>query len=122
MNQRLMGIVMGCVSIASFATNCPNPNTTSLQWGVTPAPWVVNPFSPNQPQGEEGTLFVRANILVAVYARGVVCTYQNSLGEYSIWWQGPTKIPAPVDYYWIETLGGYICTEGLDYCNFSVAK
>lgn len=100
------------------ATNCPDPQTTSLKWGVPPTPWVVNPYSPNRPQGEESTRFVRANILVAGYGQGVLCTYRNSLGEFSIWWQVLTKIPARVDYNWIETLGGFVCTQGLEQCQF----
>lgn len=108
-------------SLAAQATNCPDPETTSLKWGVPPPPWVVNPYSPNRPQGEEGTRFVRANILVAGYGQGVVCTYRNSLGEYSIWWQVLTKIPARSDYNWIDTIGGFVCTQGLLQCQFYVA-
>jgi hypothetical protein len=99
-------------------TNCPDPNTTSLQWGVPPAPWVVNPVSPNRPQGEANTRFIRTNILVAGYGQGVLCTYRNSVGEYSIWWQALTKIPARTDYHWIETLGGVVCAQGLEQCQF----
>ncbi len=92
-----------------------------MQWGVPPEPWEVNPFSPNSPQGEENTLFVRANVLVAGYGQGVTCTYRNSLGEYSIWWPVLTKIPARDDPLWIKTMGGYVCTRGLTQCHFSVA-
>lgn len=108
------------VAHASLNT-CPNPETTSLKWGVPPAPWVINPVSPNPPQGDDDTRFVRANILVAGYGQGVVCTYHMSVGEYSIWWPVLTKIPAPIDYNWIDTQGGFVCTQGLLECEFSVA-
>lgn len=108
-------------SVATYATSCPDPQTTSLRWGVPPSPWVENPYSSNSPQGEENTRFVRANILIAGFGRGVVCTYKISVGEYSIWWQAPTKIPGPVDYNWIETLGGFVCTQGIEHCVFHVA-
>lgn len=68
-------------TVTAYATNCPDPQTTSLKWGVPPAPWTVNPYSPNRPQGDKNTLFVRANILVAGYGQGVVCTYRNSGGN-----------------------------------------
>lgn len=103
------------------ATNCPDPQTTSLKWGVPPDPWTVNPYSPNRPQGEKNTRFVRANILVAGYGQGVVCTYRNSVGEYSIWWQVLTKIPSRLDYNWVDTLGGFVCTQGLEQCQFYTA-
>lgn len=118
----LLAFSLGFCSITSHASTCPDPGTTSLQWGVPPAPWVVNPFSLNDPQGEEGTLFVRANILVAGYGQGVMCTYRMSAGEYSIWWQVKTKIPARSDYSWIETLGGFVCTQGLSLCQFYTAS
>lgn len=100
---------------------CPDPETSSLKWGVIPKPWVENPYSPNRVQGEEGTRFAKANILVAGRGRGVTCTYKNSLGLYSIWWPVSIKVPARTDYYWIESLGGYVCTESLNDCQFSVA-
>jgi hypothetical protein len=105
----------------SYAVNCPNPQTTSLKWGVPPPPWEVNPFSPHPPQGDENTRFVRANILVAGYGQGVLCTYRNSGGEYSIWWQVLTKIPARSDYKWIDTLGGFVCSQSLELCEFYVS-
>lgn len=115
-------IISGAFLLASSfianSTTCPDPDTTSLKWGVPPSPWVENPFSPNKPQGEENTRFVKANILVARYGQGVTCTYKNSVGEYSIWWQVLTKIPARSDYSWIDTLGGYVCTQGLTACHF----
>ena len=117
-----LGLSLALYSLVIHATNCPDPDTTSLQWGVPPPPWEVNPYSAHSPQGEENTRFVRANILVAGYGRGVVCTYQNSIGEYSIWWQVLTKIPARVDYNWIDTLGGFVCTQGLTQCGFYTAS
>ncbi|ARB90811.1 DUF3757 domain-containing protein [Legionella longbeachae] len=106
----------------AHSTICPDPKTTSLQWGVPPEPWVVNPVSPHRPQGDVNTSFVRANILVAGYGRGVVCTYRNSIGEYSIWWPTLTKIPSRLDYHWIETLAGFVCFQGLEQCQFYGAK
>ncbi len=108
-------------STISFAYTCPDPNTTSLKWGVPPEPWLVNPFSAHAPQGEENARFVKANILVAGYGQGVVCTYRISIGDYSIWWPVLTKIPAREDYRWIDTLGGFVCIQGLTQCEFHVA-
>lgn len=116
-----MGLLLVLYSSCSCATLCPDPETTSLQWGVPPLPWVENPFSSNSPQGEANTHFVRANILVAGLGRGVLCTYKISLGEYSIWWPVLTKIPARSDYHWIDTLGGFVCTDGIAQCEFHVA-
>lgn len=116
-----LGLFFVPCSFISYASDCPDPETTSLKWGVPPLPWVENPYSPHSPQGEENTRFVRANILVAGYGQGVTCTYQNSVGEYSIWWQVLTKIPARVDYNWIDTLGGFVCTQSLTQCQFYTA-
>ena len=104
------------------AAICPDPNTGSLSWGEIPAPWEANPFSANTPQGEVNTKFVRANIMVAGIGRGVVCTYHNSLGEYSIWWDTLVKIPARIDYNWIDALGGYVCAKSLEICEFSTPE
>ncbi|MGC1183277.1 DUF3757 domain-containing protein [Legionella sp.] len=104
----------------SYATHCPDAQTTSLQWGEVPSPWIVSPYS-SQPQGDDNTRFIRANILVAGYGRGVTCTYQNSAGIYTIWWSVLTKIPSRMDYHWIDTLGGFVCTQGVEECQFSVA-
>ena len=100
---------------------CPDPETSSLKWGVPPKPWLVNPYSSHAPQSEENTQFVRANILIAGIGRGVVCTYRNSVGLYSIWWPVRIKSPARGDYNWIDTYGGFVCTESLAICQFSVA-
>lgn len=115
-----LGMVLALGSFSGFATNCPDPQTTSLKWGEVPAPWMINPYS-QRPQGDDNTRFVRANILVAGYGRGVTCTYRNSAGEYSIWWPILTKIPSRMDYNWIDSLGGFICTQGIGECQFSVA-
>lgn len=117
-----LGLFLAPFSLITHASVCPDPDTTSLQWGVPPEPWQENPFSANHPQGEENTQFVRANILVAGYGKGVMCTYRNSVGEYSIWWQVLTKIPARTDYSWIDTLGGFVCTQGLNECQFYTAQ
>ncbi|WP_423202088.1 DUF3757 domain-containing protein [Legionella fairfieldensis] len=107
--------------MAQAATvKCPDPNTSSLQWGKVPEPWFADPYSLNRPQGEVGTQFVRANILVAGLGRGAVCTYKNSVGFYSIWWPGRIKIPAREDANWIDTYGGFVCTKYAE-CLFSVA-
>ena len=101
---------------------CPDPETSSLSCGEIPAPWQENPFSPNSPQGEEGTQFVRANILVTSgLGQGVTCTYKFSLGEYSIWWPVLTKLPSRNDVRWVDTVSGYICTQSLSACEFFVA-
>lgn len=100
------------------AAICPDPNNSSLKWGEVPPPWAVNPFSENSPQGEIGTRFSRANILVAGFGRGVVCTYQSSAGYYSIWWQVNVKVPARIENYWRDTLGGFECNESLEACVF----
>lgn len=111
-------LVLLVTSLAQ-ATICPDPNNSSLQEGVIPPPWELNPFSANRPYGEEGTHFVRANILVAgSYGRGVVCTYLNSVGFYSIWWPVTSKIPPRSDNNWRDTLGGYECTTSLTGCVF----
>lgn len=100
---------------------CPDPNTSSLSWGQPPAPWVKSPFSV-EPQGEKGARFVKAAILVTGdLGQGAVCTYRNSLGEYSIWWQGRVKVPAKSDYNWIDVPSGLICTNSIEACLFTVA-
>ena len=111
-------LILLAMSQVHAAEICPDPNNSSLQYGVIPPPWVVNPFSDNKPQGEKNTLFVRANILVAGFGRGVLCTYRNSVGYYSIWWQVSVKIPAPIDNNWRDSLGGFECTSSLEACVF----
>jgi hypothetical protein len=119
MKKFSLGLALIFGSLGCFATNCPDPQTTSLRWGEIPSPWIANPYS-RPPTGEEDTRFIRAHILVAGYGRGVSCTYYNGSGEYSIWWPVLTKIPAPQDYNWINTLGGFVCAQGLEQCQFSV--
>jgi hypothetical protein len=116
-----IGLLFVPLSSMTLASNCPDPATTSLQWGVPPVPWRENPFSPNSPQGEDNTQFVRANILVAGYGQGVTCTYVNSVGEYSIWRPVLAKIPARGDYAWIDVPGGFVCSMGLNECRFYTA-
>ncbi len=109
-------------SLTAQSETCPDPATSSLQYGIIPPPWQENPFSAHAPQGEKGARFVRANILVAGIGRGVVCNYKNSIGYYSIWWPVGVKIPARVDYNWLEGNMGYNCTISPEACVFYVAQ
>jgi hypothetical protein len=112
----LMFLGFGC-----FGAHCPDPQTTSLQWGEVPEPWIISPYS-SSPVGDPNVFFIRANILVVgYYGRGILCTYRYPSGEYSIWWPVNTKIPSRLDYAWIDTLGGFVCVQGLEECQFSVA-
>lgn len=104
--------------IQARAAICPDPNNSSLQQGIIPPPWEINPFSESKPVADLDTRFVRANILISGYGRGVVCTYQNSVCAYSIWWQVGVKIPAPIENNWHESLGGYECNTTFDSCVF----
>ncbi|WP_131793446.1 DUF3757 domain-containing protein [Legionella brunensis] len=117
----MAGLLLFTLTSKAAMLSCPDPDTTSLKWGVIPKPWIENPYSPNRVQGEDGTRFVRANIMVAGMGRGVVCAYSNSLGLYSIWWPVRVKIPARTDYNWIDTYGGFVCTQSLTDCIFSIA-
>ena len=116
----ILGFLGFAANSAVHSEHCPDPQTTSLQWGAPPSPWIENPFSANSPQGDENTRFVRANIVVAGYGQGVVCTYRIATGDYSIWWPVRTKIPAPTESSWMSTLGGFVCSQGLDQCQFQV--
>lgn len=116
-----LGLIGALYAGCNYALTCPDPQTTSLKWGVPPEPWQVNPFSAYDPQGDEATRFLRANILVAGYGQGVVCTYRMSIGDYSIWWPVLTKVPSRMDYSWIDAPGGFVCTQGLELCRFEVA-
>lgn len=115
----LLGLMF---NVQSQSAVCPDPNTSALQWGIVPPPWSIDPFSENQPQAEPGTQFVRAFILVAGIGRGVVCTYRNSLGPYSIFWLVGVKIPPFTDVYWRNNLAGFECTESVEACVFYTAR
>nr|WP_164493056.1 DUF3757 domain-containing protein [Legionella micdadei] len=117
-------MILCLLSLVTYAEmkTCPDPKSTSLKWGQPPKPWEVNPYSPNRPQIDENTKFVRANILVAGMGQGVACTYQTSTGLYSIWWQVRVMIPAREDYNWIYSLGGFVCAGSLKDCQFSIAE
>lgn len=119
--DKKFGLVFVLWSSFACADVCPDPRTSSLQWGVPPAPWEISPIS-NRPQAEKGTRFVSANILVARYGRGIMCTYRNSLGNYSIWQQILTKIPPRISNDWIAAPGGYVCTASLEECQFYTAN
>ncbi|MBA2711865.1 MAG: DUF3757 domain-containing protein [Tatlockia sp.] len=126
---RLIHIVLlvttSLVSFSSLAARmtCPDPQNSSLKNGIPPTPWSVNPFSSNAPNVDINTQFAKANILATgSKGLGVVCFYKNQAGLYSIWWQALVKIPAPQDYNWINTNGGFICTESFQSCQFSVAQ
>ncbi|KTD22389.1 DUF3757 domain-containing protein [Legionella londiniensis] len=116
--QILFGSVLLLCMNAAFAANCPDPGNSSLLWGEVPPSWELSPFSENSVQGEEGTQFTRANILVAGRGHGVACTYENSLGYYTIWKQASVHVPASMDYNWHKTLGGYECTASVAACLF----
>lgn len=122
--HRLFFILLFLVISNSYSESftCPNPQTSSLRFGIIPEPWLLNPYSPNKPQADENIQFRRANILVAGIGRGVVCTYQNQNqpGNFSIWWPVLVKIPYHSEY-WIETLGGFVCSEPIELCNFRVS-
>lgn len=113
-----MAVFIFLFESTSLAAVCPDPNTSSLKWGSVPPPWSVDPFSENVPQAEEGTQFVRAFILVAGLGRGIVCTYRNSLGPYSISWLVGVKIPPFTEVHWRNHLAGYECTTSIEVCVF----
>lgn len=120
MKKLLTMLMVGCIVPALYASICPDPNTSSLRWGEIPAPWIESPFS-MKPQGEPNARFVRAQVLVAGYGRGVACFYKNSLGEYSIWWPVLVRIPSSMDYHWIKNQNGFVCSYSLDDCEFTTA-
>lgn len=116
-------LLLYSINLVSYASTCPDPATSSLQWGVPPSPWVVNPYSANPSTGEENTFFIKANILVTgILGQGVVCTYYNSAGPYSIWWPVLVKVPARIDYNWIDERSGFVCTASIEECRFNVAQ
>ena len=123
--RRINLIFLACFSLVVQASTafCPDPKTSSLQWGEIPAPWKISPFSQNRVQGDETTRFVNAQILVAGYGQGVVCTYRYSLGTYSIWWQTLVRIPSPpTEWNWMATNMGYLCSNSIVDCAFSVGE
>lgn len=117
--------IIAVVCLLGFSTGyagvCPDPSHTSLRWGVVPPPWQVNPFSEQRPHGEEAR-FAKASILVAGFGRGVMCTYQNNEGYYSIWWEVSVKMPARIENQWRDSLGGFECTTSIDACVFYTAE
>jgi Protein of unknown function (DUF3757) len=102
----------------TITTQCPDPQTSSLSWGEIPEPWELSPFSPDIPQADPLTSFKKANILVAGYGHGISCTYRESQGYYTIWWQTKVRIPSFNEPYWAKTLGGYVCSMGVPECQF----
>lgn len=118
----LVGFFLFIFNITLHASICPDPNTSSLQWGKVPSPWIVNPFSDHAPQGEKDARFVRANLLFAGLGRGVVCNYRNSIGFYSIWWPIGVSLPTRSDYDWRIGLMGFECTTSIDACIFHTAE
>lgn len=109
-------------SLTAFAATCPDPTTSSLKWGEIPSPWLADPFSDHNPQGDKNTRFIRANIMVAGVGRGIICNYKNSIGNYSIWWPVNVKIPARVNYNWIESNMGYACYVSPEACVFYTSE
>lgn len=122
-NKFWMGLMLSVASLTGHAElqTCPDPQVSPFKWGIPPKPWEVNPFS-DAPQVDKNTQFARANILVAGLGQGVICTYKNSLNSFSIWWPVRVKIPAALDYYWVETLQGFACNESITACQFSVVR
>lgn len=118
----LTSILAAFIAVNACADICPDPQTTSLQWGAPPAPWKENPYSPNRPAGDDNTRFVQANILQAGLGRGVVCVYETSEGRYSIWWQVRVRIPSPLETQWVSDYGGYSCQSSLDQCAFTTIR
>jgi hypothetical protein len=104
------------------AATCPDPATSSLQWGDIPAPWVIAPSSDHDPQGDKTTRFVNAKIMVAGVGRGVVCNYKNAVGFYSIWWPVSVKLPSRMDNRWIESYMGYTCYASSEVCVFYTSE
>ena len=100
------------------AAICPDPIHSSLRLGIIPEPWLISPFSDTSPIGVPDTIFIRANILIAGLIKGVACTYGNSAGYYSIWWQSNVKYPSCSENNWRRGLGGFECDTSLTTCWF----
>ncbi|MCC5791494.1 MAG: DUF3757 domain-containing protein [Legionellaceae bacterium] len=112
-------VFLGLLTITlAFAEQCPDPQQSSLAWGEVPPHWEVSPFSAGCPQADEQTDFTKAHILQAGYGQGVSCHYRNRVGDYAIWRQARTKLPARQTPFWVATLGGYVCDAGLAECDF----
>ena len=122
MKRLLCGALLLSTISSVYATICPDPANSSLQQGIIPQPWKINPFSENTPQGELESQFTRANVLVAGLGMGIICTYENTQGCYSIWWETNVKIPSNNDNHWRNSLGGFECTDSLEECVFYTAK
>ncbi len=123
LNWKMLCVVWFTVSLAQAQpTTCPDSNSGALQQGEIPLPWQFNPFSEQVPKKNSPAQFYRATILVAGYGRGVTCAYKDTEGYYSIWWQVNVKIPAPIDYAWRDTLGGFECTGEREGCVFYPAS
>lgn len=121
--KRIITALLLCLTALHIqAATCPDPITSSLQYGKIPTPWLLNPFSDNTPQKHKIARFARANILIAGIGRGVVCNYKNADGYYSIWWPVHVKIPATTDYRWLESNMGYACTISPESCVFYTAE
>lgn len=120
---KIVSIVVAVfIAVSAWADICPDPQTTSLQWGVPPSPWQENPYSPNRSQGDENTHFYQANILSTGLGLGVVCVYETSEGRYSIWWQVRVRQPSPLETQWVNDFGGYSCQLSLSDCVFTVIR
>ncbi len=118
----IFSVIVVFVAAGTWADICPDPQTTSLQWGAPPEPWQENPYSPNRPEGDENTRFYQANILSAGLGIGVVCVYQTSVGRFSIWWQVRTRQPSPLETQWVNNYGGHSCQLSLSECAFTAIR
>lgn len=114
-----LALILMSVSWCVDATMCPDPSSSSLQSGSIPLPWVLNPFSAHEPQHHDEATFFRANLLVLGFTgRGVICTYQNRAGYYSIWWEVPVRKPVDASEDWQRTASGFECSTSLVVCTF----
>lgn len=98
-----------------FAVQCPDPHTSSLKDGQVPAPWVLPAFS--RPPNTRPSTFIQAYLFTGSVP-GVLCSYSNSLGNYSIFWS--TTVQTPLTSPWILSLDGYFCVQSLGGCSFMV--
>jgi hypothetical protein len=115
----ILGLWLASISVITLASGllCPDPNQSSLRYGVIPAPWEENPFSPNTPQGEQNTRFIQVKLLfLNRVGRQIVCFYKNSLGEYSI--RQMVRCAPDAKPIWIRVDEGYACRDSLQTCQF----